>query len=80
MVDTGATITLLIKKWVNDHGLVIKEKLAEYISGKNGTSIRIVGTTSRTFLLVPTLGLDVFNVAICVRYNLVHLWFFAYNF
>ena len=46
MVDTGAAITLLIKKWAYAHGLVIKEKAAEYISGTNGTSFKIVGTTA----------------------------------
>ena len=65
MVDTGAAITLLMKKWIDAHGLAIKEKVAEYISGTNGASINIVGTTSMTLLLVPTLELDVSNVAVC---------------
>ena len=33
MVDTGAAITLLTKKWADAHGLTMKEKAAEYISG-----------------------------------------------
>ena len=33
MVDIGVAITLLMKKWVDVHGLTIKEKVAEYITG-----------------------------------------------
>ena len=65
MVDMGAAITLLTKKWAEAHGLTMKEKVAEYISGANGTVVKIVGTTSMTLLLVPTLEIDVLNVAIC---------------
>ena len=65
MVDTGAAITLLTKKWADIHGLTIKEKAAEYILGANGMAFKIVGTTSMTLLLAPTLELDVVNVAIC---------------
>ena len=66
MVDTGAAITLLMKKWADAHGLTVKEKAAEYISGTNGTMVKIVGTTSMTLLLAPTLEIDVSNVAICL--------------
>ena len=66
MVDTGTAITLLTKKWADAHGLPVKEKAAEYISGANGTMVKIVGTTSMTLLLVPTLEIDVSNVAICL--------------
>ena len=48
MVNTGAAITLLTKKWADAHGLPVKEKAAEYISGANGTAIKIIGTTSTT--------------------------------
>ena len=65
MVDTGVDITLLMKKWANAHGLAVKEKMAEYILGANGTSIKIVGTTSMTLLLATTLELDVSTIAIC---------------
>ena len=65
MVNTGVAITLLMKNWADAHGLTVKEKAAEYISGANGTVVKIVGTTSLTLLLVPTLELDVANVAIC---------------
>ena len=65
MVDTGAASTLLTKKWADTHGLTAKEKVAEYILGANGTVVKIVGTTSMTLLLTPTLELDVANVPIC---------------
>ena len=65
MVDMGVAITLPIKKWVDAHGLDIKEKVVEYILGANGTCIKIVGITSMTLLLVPPLELDVSNVLIC---------------
>ena len=65
MVDTGAAITLLTKKWVDAHGLPMREKVAEYISGANGTVVKIVGMTSMTLLLAPTLEIDVSNVAVC---------------
>ena len=45
MVDMGAAITLLMKKWADTHGLTVKEKVAKYISGTNGMEVKIVGTT-----------------------------------
>ena len=66
MVDMGAAITLLIKKWADAHGLTMKEKEAEYISGANRMAVKIVGMTSMTLLLAPTLELDVANVAVCL--------------
>ena len=65
IVDTGAAITLLIKKWADAHGMTIKEKAPEYVSGTNGMVVKIMGTTSMTLLLVPTLELDVANITIC---------------
>ena len=44
----------------------MKEKPAKYISGANGTVVKIVGMTSMTLLLAPTLEIDVANVAICL--------------
>ena len=55
---------MLTKKWADAHGLNVKEKAAEYISGANGTVVKIVGMTRMTLLLVPTLELDVANIAI----------------
>ena len=66
MVYTGMVITLLTKKWADTHGLTMKDKVAEYILGANSTVVKIVGMTSMTLLLAPTLVLDVVNVAICL--------------
>ena len=66
MVNTGAAITLLTKKWADTHGLTMKEKVAEYISGTNSTAVKIIGMTSMTLLLVPTLEIDLTNVAVCL--------------
>ena len=53
MVDMATAITLLMKKLADAHGLTVKEKVAEYISGANGTVVKIVVTTSMTLLLAP---------------------------
>ena len=65
MVNTGVAITLLMKKWADAHGLTMKEKVAKYILGANRTMVKIIGMTSMTLLLAPTLEIDVANVAIC---------------
>ena len=64
MVNTEVATTLLMEKWVDAQGLPIKKKVANYISSANSTSVKIVGMTSMTLLLVPTLELDVSNVTI----------------
>ena len=64
MFDMGAAITIPMKKWVDANGLAIKEKVAEYILGANGTSVKIVGTSNITLLLGPMLELDMSSVAI----------------
>ena len=42
------------------------EKAAKYISGTNGTLVKIVGTTSMTLLLAMTLELDISNITFCL--------------
>ena len=64
MINIGVAITLLKKKWVDTHGLAIKEKVAKYISCANGTFVKIMGITSTTLLLAPTLKLDVSKITI----------------
>ena len=66
MVDTDAAITLLMKKCADIHGLTTKEKAAEYILGANGKVVKIVGMSSMTLFLVPTLELDMENVTVCL--------------
>ena len=65
MVDMGRAITLLMKKWADAHGLTMREKVAEYISGANRMAVKIVGTTSMTLLLAPTLEVEVANISVC---------------
>ena len=66
MVDMAVAITLLTKKWVDTHGLDVKEKVAKYISGSNGTSFKVVDMASMTLFMAPTMKLDVSNIAICL--------------
>ena len=61
----GAAIILLMKKWVNAQQLIVKERVAESISGAKATAVLIEGTTSMTLLLAPTLELDIANVSVC---------------
>ena len=44
MVDMGMAITLLTKKWADAHSLAVKEKVAKYILGTNGTAVRFYPT------------------------------------
>ena len=57
MVDMGVAITLLIKKWVDAHGLTMKEKAAEYhLRRQQNSGQDHVGMTSMTLLLVLRFG------------------------
>ena len=64
MVDTGAAIMLLPKKWVDLYGLNVKARISEYIYSANGIAVQIMGMTSMIILLAPTLEVDIANVAI----------------
>ena len=44
MVDTGASITLLTRKWAETHGLIITPVLGISITGANGAPVDMVGT------------------------------------
>ena len=46
--------------------MTMKEKVTKYISGANGTVVKIVGMTSMTLLLAPSLELDMANITICL--------------
>ena len=39
IANIRAAITLLMKKWADAHGMTVKEKVAEYISGANSTVV-----------------------------------------
>ena len=68
MVDTVTAIILLIKKWVDAHSLTMKENAAKYISEPNGTAVLVVGITSISLLLVPTMEADMANAIVCLGY------------
>ena len=56
MVDTGAAITLLMKKWADAHRLTMKEKVAEYILGANGTVVKIIRYNQHDYLAGAHFG------------------------
>ena len=62
MVDTGASITLVTRKWAETHGLTVVLASGISITGANGTPVDMVGTCSMTVQLSPTLELDVGDV------------------
>jgi predicted aspartyl protease len=48
MLDTGASLTLVTKKWAADHGLRISEGKSLAVKGAGGTGIQVLGTTAFT--------------------------------
>ena len=62
MVDTGASITLVTRKWVETHGLTITPVSGISITGANGAPVDMVGMCSMMVQLSPTLELDVGDV------------------
>ena len=64
LVDTGAGITLVTKTWAEAHGLKISAPLPTSVYGAAGQAVDVVGTTSFTVQLSPTLELDVANVSV----------------
>ena len=64
MIDTGASITLVSKTWAEAHGLKITEVQGVRIRGAAGQAIEVIGTTSFTAQLSPSLEIDVTDVAV----------------
>ena len=62
MVDTGASITLVTRKWVESHGLMITPVSGISITGANGAPVDMVGTCYMMVQLLPTLELDVRDI------------------
>ena len=58
MVDTGASITLVTRKWAETHGLSITPVLGISITGANGAPVDMIGTCSMMVQLSLTLELD----------------------
>ena len=62
MVDTGASITLVTRKWAETHGLPIAPVLGISITGANGAPVDMVGTCSMMVQPLPMLELDVGDI------------------
>ena len=62
MVDTGASITLVTRKWAENYGLKITPVSGITITGTNGAPVDMIGTCSMMVQLSPMLELDVGDV------------------
>ena len=62
MIDTGASITLVTRKWAEAHGLAVTPAAGISISGANGNPVQVVGTCAMTLQVAPTLELDLSGV------------------
>ena len=68
MVDTGASITLVTRRWAETYGLMIKPVSGISITGANGAPVDMVGTCSMMIQLLPTLELDVGDINVSSRH------------
>ena len=64
MIDTGAAVTLVTKCWAEAHGLKVTPPSGVNIRGAAGMAVEVVGLTSMTMQLSPTLEVDVTNVLV----------------
>lgn len=64
MVDTGAAVTLVTSAWAKAHGLKVSPSSGVTVRGAAGQALTIVGTTSMTLQLAPTLEMDVADVTV----------------
>ena len=66
MIDTGAGLTLLTKKWCQVHNVVYDQPTqVPDAHGANGSVITIIGTVpSLTIRLSPSLELELENMAV----------------
>ena len=62
MVDTGVSITLVTRKWVETHGLTITPVLGISITGINGAPVDMIGMCSMMVQLSSMLELDIGDV------------------
>jgi len=65
MIDTGASMTLVTAGWAQAHGLKVTPKPGLMVRGANGQNLKMLGVTSCTLQLAPTLEVDVADVAVC---------------
>lgn len=64
MIDTGAAVTLVSRKWAEAHGLPITPTSGVQIVGAGGSPVQVVGTTSMAVRLTRSLEVDVSNVTV----------------
>ena len=62
MMDTGASITLVTRKWVETHGLTITPVSGISIISANSAPVDMVGMCSMMVQLLPMLELDIGDV------------------
>jgi predicted aspartyl protease len=46
MIDTGAALTLVTRKWAETHGLKINPTKQVSVRGAGGVEVKVVGTVS----------------------------------
>jgi predicted aspartyl protease len=46
MIDTGAALTLVTRKWAETHGLKINTSKTVAVRGAGGVQVKVVGTVS----------------------------------
>jgi predicted aspartyl protease len=64
MVDTGAAVTMVTKRWAELHGLKVSNDKRVTIRGAGGQNVEVIGTTAFTVQLAPTLEMDVADVVV----------------
>ena len=64
MVDTGAAVTMVTKRWAELHGLKVSNDKRVTIRGAGGQNVAVIGTTAFTVQLAPTLEMDVADVVV----------------
>jgi hypothetical protein len=64
MVDSGAAITMITKKWAETHKLRISPSTNVNIKGAAGNNVGIIGTTAFSVQLSPTLEMDLAEVLV----------------
>ena len=64
MVNTGTSITLVTRKWVETYALMVALVMGISITGTNGTPVEMVGTCTMMFQLSPMLELNISDINI----------------
>ena len=65
MVDTGATVSLITKKWCETHEVdYMPVENHPLVQAANGQPLNVVGTASFTIRLSPSLEIDLEGVTV----------------